>query len=64
MDATHRGPFGGMIVIAVEPGTVINNSDGRSEVVDDEHAVVSGKGALYVTPAIYERLRNDPRLTP
>lgn len=57
MEATHRGPFGGMIVIAVDAGTEITDRDGQVAVVDDTHFVVSRKGAVYVTPQHYERLR-------
>ena len=56
MKTTHCGPLGGMIVICVEPGTEVTTEDGTTAVVDESHAVVSGKGALYVTPRIYELL--------
>jgi hypothetical protein len=58
MKATHRGPLGGMIVICVEPGTEVTAEDGATAVVDDTHTVVSGKGALYVTPKIYHLLNS------
>lgn len=61
MRATHTGPLGGMVVICVEPGTEVTAEDGTKATVDDNHTVVSGKGALYVTPKIYELLRMESR---
>lgn len=55
--AAHRGPLGGMIVICVEPGTEVLDKSGERAVVDEAHVVVSAKGALYVTPIVYEGLR-------
>jgi hypothetical protein len=63
MRAEHRGPFGGMVIICVEPGTEVVAEDGETAVVDDSHTVVSGKGALYVTPRIYALLRDNPNVT-
>jgi hypothetical protein len=57
IDATHRGPLGGMIVITVAPGTEILAESGEIEIVDDEHCCISRKGAVYVTPAVLERLK-------
>lgn len=58
MEATHRGQLGGMIVICVEPGTEVTAENGQMAVVDDNHTVISGKGALYVTPRIWEALKS------
>jgi hypothetical protein len=57
MEAVHRGPLGGMIVIAVDAGTEIRSDAGEIEIVTDDNAVVSRKGALYVTPNVYERIK-------
>jgi hypothetical protein len=45
----------GMTVVAVEAGTRIE-MDGATAVVDESHAVF-GRGTIYVTPTMYERLK-------
>jgi translation elongation factor P/translation initiation factor 5A len=59
MKAIHRGPLGGLAIICVEPGTEVLSEDGQMAVVDENHTVISGKGALYVTPRIYALLKEQ-----
>jgi hypothetical protein len=50
-----------MIIVAVEPGTEIRGETGEIAIVDDTHYVISRKGAVYVTPAVYESIKASRR---
>jgi hypothetical protein len=53
-------PMPDLVIIEVEPGTVIFDPTGQfSNTVTDEAAVQKGP-ILYVTPVVFQRLKNYP----
>jgi hypothetical protein len=53
-------PLPDLVIIEVEPGTVIFDATGtKSNTVTDEAAVQKGP-ILYVTPTVFQRLKNYP----
>jgi hypothetical protein len=56
------GNWGAMRVMTVNSGTVIkDDATGEEGVVDNEHVVIK-RGTIYVTPATYAALLQDPRI--
>ena len=51
-----QGPFGGLTVYQVKPGTEIEDPDTGEKLAVDDDSVVTLQGNIYVTPKMFSEI--------
>ena len=58
-----QGPFGGLTVYQVDPGTEIEDPDTGETLTVDDGSVVTLRGKIYVTPKMFADIEAHPRVS-